>query len=391
MQSGAVLSLADLQNRFSRKPFGWPEWEIVLLVARLYMAGSVNLVLGTAETDNMPPQALLEQLLKTQAWKTLCITLRHKPAEADIRKLRALYQELSGKIAGNTPDEAVRDFRDLLAQWQRPLGGYADLLASGQYPGAALLEDCRSVLAPLCGVRDDAAFARDIGKKADVLRDVREDLDTLRDFFQTQKPVWKRLLAALNRYQSSRSSLQKDAQAAEALKKLESIRSHQEPYNLIKDIDGLLACIEEVAAAQLAGARQKALDDVDGCLAAVRDRLDNLKATDADRNRILHPLQSLRQRVTAARTPEEVAYIMQELGEQRDKAEEELDALAHPAGTGTPGQDGAPQPKPRRHVKVAQLISHRTLENAEDVERFITELKAQLLARLDDSTRLVVE
>lgn len=391
MQSGAVLSLADLQNRFSRKPFGWPEWEIVLLVARLYMAGSVNLVLGTAETDNMPPQALLEQLLKTQAWKTLCITLRHKPAEADIRKLRALYQELSGKIAGNTPDEAVRDFRDLLAQWQRPLGGYADLLASGQYPGAALLEDCRSVLAPLCGVRDDAAFARDIGKKADVLRDVREDLDTLRDFFQTQKPVWERLLAALNRYQSSRSSLQKDAQAAEALKKLESIRSYQEPYNLIKDIDGLLACIKEVAAAQLAGARQKALDDVDGCLAAVRDRLDSLKATDADRNRILHPLQSLRQRVTAARTPEEVAYIMLELGEQRDKAEEELDALVHPAGTGTPGQDGAPQPKPRRHVKVAQLVSHRTLENAEDVERFITELKVQLLARLDDSTRLVVE
>lgn len=121
------------------------------------------------------------------------------------------------------------------------------------------------MLAPLCGVRDDAAFARDIGKKADALRDVREDLDTLRDFFQTQKPVWERLLAALNRYQSSRSSLQKDAQAAEALKKLESIRSHQEPYNLIKDIDGLLACIEEVAAASWRS-RQKALDDVDGAL-----------------------------------------------------------------------------------------------------------------------------
>lgn len=389
LQNGAVVSLAELQTRFSRKPFGWPEWEIVLLAARLHMAGIITLGAGTAE---MAPRELTEQLLKVQAWKTLRVTLRPKPSEADIRKIKALYQDLSGKIAGSTPDEAVKAFRQLLQTWDASLHEYESLLSTGSYPGTEIYRDSRALVTSLCRINDDAAFARKTAQQADRLQEVREDIADLRDFFQTQKPVWDRMLQALARYLPSRTSLEKDENAAAALKKLLDIRAHQNPYGQLKDIDGLVACIEKVAAAQLEDARRNALDRVDTCLAGIRDRLDELKADDETRNRILWPLQNLRQRVTAAQTPLEVVYLMQqELEENRDKAEDGLEMLAHSSVSGSSGQNTTSQPKPRTYVRISQLVSHRTLENAEDVEKFTAELKKQLLARLDSRTRLVVE
>jgi len=36
--------LHELVERFARRPYGWGEWEIVLLVTRLFMAGDLNLM-----------------------------------------------------------------------------------------------------------------------------------------------------------------------------------------------------------------------------------------------------------------------------------------------------------------------------------------------------------
>jgi len=44
--------LSDIIDRFTGIPWGWkPEWEIVLLVARLYMAGEIKLMLEGADIE----------------------------------------------------------------------------------------------------------------------------------------------------------------------------------------------------------------------------------------------------------------------------------------------------------------------------------------------------
>ena len=37
------IYLNELADRFTKRPYGWPDWEVVLLVARLFMAGEVLL------------------------------------------------------------------------------------------------------------------------------------------------------------------------------------------------------------------------------------------------------------------------------------------------------------------------------------------------------------
>ena len=93
-----------------------------------------------------------------------------------------------------------------------------------------------------------------------------------------------------------------------------------------------------------------------------------------------------------ASTPQEVAYLLTELDAARDDAADALEKLTAPKKS-TPSNGDVPvsPQKARVRVKVSQVVVHRTLETAEDVERFTEELKKQLLSRIHKNIRLIVD
>jgi len=219
-----------------------------------------------------------------------------------------------------------------------------------------------------------------------------EKLYDLADFFKNQKSTWDKMLSALDKFQTCRSSLEKDVTAFTALKKLESIRRSPDPYGQIKDIDGLVDQIEGIAAVQLADSKSKAFAEIDTYISAFKASLEHAKAASAGYNGVLSPLQRVRGRVENASTPQEVAYLLTELDAARDDAADALEKLTAPKkSTPSSGEVSVTTQKERVRVKVSQVVGHRTLETAEDVERFTEELKKKLLARIGGNIRIVVE
>lgn len=383
-------TLQEIIKRFSIKPFGWPEWEIVLLTARLYMAGSVTLIIGG--DSGMEPRAVAEQMLKSQRWGSIIVKLRHKPAETDIRKARTLYQDLTGKMVGNGTNEVVAVFRELFKTWDMSFREYQRYVDSGRYPGADLLNEAKQVVLPLAGIADPALFLHDIAGKSGELGAVRDDIGDLADFFKNQKSTWDTMLAALDRFYVCRSSLEKSDEASAALKKLENIRCDAEPYERIKDIDGLIVQIENVAASQLAEARNKALVEVDEVIAVFKSSLEHIKVDSVGSNSVLFPLQQLRIKLETAETPQDVAYIFGDMEEVREVAAEALDKLRAQKQVSAEGEQATAHPKKEKvRVKVSQIVRYRVLETQSDVEQFTEELKKQLMARIGGNIRIVVE
>lgn len=67
-------------DRFAGIPWGWkPEWETVLLVARLFMAGEIKLLLEGSDLD---PAAAVDVLTKAARFKQVSI-LKRKVADAE--------------------------------------------------------------------------------------------------------------------------------------------------------------------------------------------------------------------------------------------------------------------------------------------------------------------
>jgi hypothetical protein len=108
--------------KFSGIPWGWkPEWETVLLVARLFMAGEIKLLLEGADLD---PAAAVEVLTKAARFKQVSILKRKVADASSLKRARDLYKELFQKLGREEEDSLVADFRARLGEWQTDLNGF---------------------------------------------------------------------------------------------------------------------------------------------------------------------------------------------------------------------------------------------------------------------------
>ena len=76
--------LSDVVDRFAKAPWGWrPAWETVLLVARLFMAGEIKLVM---EGNDLDGPGAIEPLTKEARLRTVSISKRRPTTTPPAKK-----------------------------------------------------------------------------------------------------------------------------------------------------------------------------------------------------------------------------------------------------------------------------------------------------------------
>ena len=117
--SAERVLLSDVVDRFSGIPWGWkPEWEIVLLIARLFMAGEIKLMCEGVDLD---PKGAFDPLSKAVRHRQVSILKKKVPDAESVRQAGKLYKDLFAKLAREDADGLVADFRTALGGWQGDL------------------------------------------------------------------------------------------------------------------------------------------------------------------------------------------------------------------------------------------------------------------------------
>jgi hypothetical protein len=172
--------LSDVVDRFAGIPWGWkPEWETVLLIARLFMAGEIKLMLEGADLD---PASAIEPLTKAARFKQVSI-LKRKTADAtSLKRARDLYKDLFHKLGREEEDNLVADFRSRLGDWQSDLNGFVLTASTPHYPGNVEIENALGRIAQQLAIRDSFAFIEGLLAAKDDWLDVSEDIHDLVNF-----------------------------------------------------------------------------------------------------------------------------------------------------------------------------------------------------------------
>ena len=290
--SAERVLLSDVVDRFSGIPWGWkPEWEVVLLVARLFMAGEIKLM---CEGDDLDPKSAVDPLTKAVRFKQVAILKKKVPDAAAIKRARDLYKEVFSKIAREDADALVADFRVALGDWQSDLKGYVQTASAKHHPGKVVIDAAITRIGKQLAIRDAFEFIEAMLAAKNDWLDTSEDIHDVVSFYKTQLPTWRKLLEALNGFGDNREVLLKEPTSAAALTDLEAIRDNPTPYSQIPRIDTLIKAVEAVSEAAAQDKRERALKSIDAKIAEVQKSLDQIQA-DADlRNKALHPLQDLK-------------------------------------------------------------------------------------------------
>ena len=378
--------LSDVVDRFAGIPWGWkPEWETVLLIARLFMAGEIKLMLEGADLD---PASAIEPLTKAARFKQVSI-LKRKTADAtSLKRARDLYKDLFHKLGREEEDNLVTDFRSRLGEWQSDLNGFVLTASTPHYPGKAEIENALSRIAQQLAIRDSFAFIEGLLAAKDDWLDMSEDIHDLVNFYKTQISAWRKLLLGLDQFSDNREALNKDSQAAAGLAELIQIRDNLKPYRLISKIEPLLASItsanEQLAKVQ----REKALQAIEEKIIEVQSKLAVVSASPDLSNKALLNLQDLKKQISNQVSIAQILYLQAQAGEAMDEAFaliEVSQAIPVPPGGGSkpqgPGQTSVPPPpvKTTHVIRAAELSSKTYLETEADVDVYIEKLKAALL------------
>jgi hypothetical protein len=393
--------LSDVVDRFTGIPWGWkPEWEVVLLVARLFMAGEIKLM---CEGDDLDPKGAAEPLTKSVRFKQVAILKKKVPDAATIKRARDLYKEIFSKMAREDADGLVADYRTSLGDWQADLKSYVQTASAKHHPGKDVIDTAITRIGKQLAIRDAFEFIETMLSGKNDWLDTGDDIHDVVSFYKTQLPTWRKLLEALTGFGDNRDVLLKDATSATALAELEAIRDNPTPYGQVPRIEGLINIVEGINEAAAQDKRERALKSIDTKIAEVMKSLDQVQASPDLRNKALLALQELKVKVAGLSSIPKILYQQEQAGNLLDDAMEVIEkASQKPASVAkdpgaatnptvlTTGANTAP-PKPSRVIRAADLSPSIYLETEAEVEAYVAKLKAELLDTIHSGKRARIQ
>lgn len=398
--------LFDLAAKFARRPYGWNEWETVLLIARLVAKGEVSLA---SDGNTLQRTKIWDAVEGPNKWRRVTVHLRKAISKDTLQKVRELGRDMFGKIGPDSEDALAVHLRGKLGEWQADLKTWLQLAADDAYPGKLEMTDCDGVIRAALGIEDAAAFIEHLYVHRKDLQDIADDFGDVSGFYKNQRKAWDDMRSALTRFKSNEAELLKDTGASQAMDRLKVILAMPAPYGVISEGAGLIAQVEQVNTKLVTARRDHALQKLDEHIAGIRNELDQATCSSDVQNRVLRPLQQIRQRISSETS---IAHIFQLQTQAKDAYDDAFDQIEQdvasrrviiaqvsppkpgPGISGGGGSGGVPMPpapKKRSILKAADLVTAGPfIETEADAKTFVAALEKRLLDAIAKNERVEI-
>ena len=381
--SNQPIILSDLVNHFAKRPYGWGDLQVVILIAKLFMSGNINLIL---DSSKIKPKDAIAPLTKTPQWKNVKIVKRTSLSKVDAQKAQTLAKELFGSIAPDGQDQLAQFLRDGLKKWVQTLEKFKPLADTGNYPGKREIDNCMTSANTLLKIYDSYELVKEFNAKKEILKDTSDDLYELKDFYTNQKSTWETLRSAMDRFKPNQNALEKDMDADKAMKRMSQILSAPSPYGMLKDVNDLVSRVELVNNALIDKKRESASQEVEDKIGQISTLLKEHNADPDFCNKSLYPLQEIKKKIlTEYSIPQIITYSVNDAQELFEETLESIEDAFKPQ------KDPDQKPKPIKTIKPANLKQKAYLETVEDVDVFVNKVKNTLLEAVNNNIRVRIE
>ncbi|HLM62408.1 MAG TPA: hypothetical protein VK308_16520, partial [Pyrinomonadaceae bacterium] len=387
------ITLEEITQQFEKQPFGWRDSDTALLVAKLFAAGEIAVKIEAAQVE---PRAAVESFSKPGRWKLVQIVKRQITGSAELSRARQLAHEVFGKLSPETKEDELAKFvRELVKNWQEDLREWRTRAESGEFPGFNQIKNALELANNQNGIADTFEFFRQFNEKREDWIEASEDYAKLHDFYKNQIEIWRRLRVKLNgSYKDNRSQLDLNADARGALLRMEEILSAAEPYAMIREIDNLIATVDEANNQILSQRREQAVGSIETRITQLKSELDSINANGDTRNSILSSFQQMKSVITDESSVPLIAYYQGERAEEL--FQDALDAidLKRPIMFAPDGSGNGETPEPYRPtqtVKPAQFAAKTYIETPADLDEYLGKLRAEIEKLLSENARIRIQ
>lgn len=264
-------TMADVQERFRKKPYGWREIDIAAVVAMLIRQQKVTVKYAgmTIQPDNPKLPDMLRK--KSEIGKT-SISKRQAIAAQKIRAVRDFLLNFFDGIS--VPHDEDGLVKHIEKKFEDELNRYAALnarYANRNYPDQAKVNQAVALAKDILSQRkDNTALIQRVIDKQNELYDMRDDLSKVEVFFKNQVALFDRAVDCQRELYDDRDYIARHAAANQALNQIRAITTIPAAgnfnYKRIPELNTLLAKLIAAHDELLADKRAELLEIVRQCL-----------------------------------------------------------------------------------------------------------------------------
>jgi len=387
MSSRKIVLHELIEKRYCRRPYGWPDLEVVLLVARLAVLKEIDLIVGSA---TLSLDQAYEHLISTNKQRKVIISKREAAPEDLIKEASALCRELFAEQSSQGEEALFELIKGKLAAWNGDLESYGLLARTGNYPGLKEISEALGNLRAFVGQKNSLPFLKLFVQSKEELREIAEDYRELKDFYTHQKTSWGKLREAVTELTQNRLQLESDGEAKPALARMEEILASERPYGMLSEVADLIHRVRTLNDKLVSDARGPAVEAIQGFLNGVTAELAKQPSDEAFHDSATQRLESL---LEAASTATSIAHITQAqhaADAAFDEAMKAIEANREEQKGGTLGEP-VPVPRERQVVEARSCLSGNFIETTEEIEDFLNKLRSELETAIQANKRVQIK
>ncbi|MFT6905280.1 MAG: hypothetical protein ACJAS1_001935 [Oleiphilaceae bacterium] len=418
------ILVSDILERFNKRPYGWSDNEILLIIGRLAAGNLLTFQLNGGTLSN---KDAFEPLSNSRKRREVTIIKKRQTDEVILKQVRGLTQNLFHTMGPPVETELFEFYKLHFNHWLTNFKSYKSKTDLGGFPGAKVITASILMLERLLMNDDSFDFFKQVVNNKGDYQDLEEDYHDVHEFFTNQLTVWKQLQAALLDFEKNKQALERDPKAAAALTDLNLIHTAETPYGMLQKVVVLISTVSQINDGLITEKRDHAVDRVEQKISQLQQEIEQSGiATPELSNQLLRPLQLVKGDIKSQKSIPQILML------QADTANERLDdALAilnkaiereqakREAAAKQPAQPSAPvtgqnaaipnandaalevktpqpaplvKPKPISEVSVTKVfnsvVNGAYIETPEQAQKFIDELKKQLESAVGKGTRV---
>jgi len=382
-----------IEKRYALRPYGWPDLEVILLLARLLVVGEITLMMDGAL---VPLDKAYEAMTSSSRRRRIIIFPRKTSDPKALQAARNLGKDVFSEMGPDGEDALCTFLRTKLEDWMTHLIGYKTLADTGDFPGQDEINNGLTIIKSLLTNDESYKFIERFNEQKDDLLDLSDTYHDLEHFYEHQRPTWDKLRKACDRFRLNHLDLERDDNASSALQRMEEILSVPSPYGLIQETEGLIARVDAVNEGLIAARRDTALATIADLIEQLRSEIEAIGGDASLQAACLGPLETLRTQVARQASLAHIVQAQQQAQGAFDTALAKLEEMLKPTGSQLAPDGGAtpgpskPTIKTRRVVEPSRLVLKTYLETLEDVNAFLDRLRAEMEDAIHKGERIQV-
>jgi len=265
-----------IKDKYSKKPYGWSDLDIAGLIASLFTLGDIKVRYQNEYVRDK--KAIPDYFTKRDYGEK--VLLEPKPGvsiEVIIQVKKIIMDAFGTASLPDDPEGLFNKAKEVITGFHQELKDYRALYSAGRlYPGRPVIEDGIKLLEKILYINDELQFFQALIHNKEDLKDLAEDIEPVRFFFECQVGAFNKALDDYKRFSNDKPYLTEEAKRN--LEEMDRIFSLKEPYNDIKDLPLLTAGITEQHSKVLEDYRKNIIDKIQVVLQDIRDILERNKS-----------------------------------------------------------------------------------------------------------------